>query len=152
MLGEEIDELRPVEREVAALESLRERHQHGRTALDRHIAVCHRALQRQHRRGAMQMRGIISQVLVGHEAEVVVAMWNLLFPAGIDDIHLRGDLIARAQPRLTGNGKCIVGVVVGEHLRGVQGELSARRSRSGRWRRVCRSGHRRPNPPHARRR
>ena len=28
------------------------------------------------------MSGIGGQVLVGHEAEVVVTMWNLLIPAG----------------------------------------------------------------------
>ena len=33
------------------------------------------------------MSGIGGQVLVGHGAEVVVTMWNLLIPAGIDDIH-----------------------------------------------------------------
>ena len=50
-------------------------------------------------------------------------MWNLLCPTGIDDIHLRGDLVARAQPRLTDDGERVVGVVVGEHLRGMQCKL-----------------------------
>src|SRR5882757_9064597 len=50
-------------------------------------------------------------------------MWNLLCPTGIDDINLRGDLISRAKPRLADDGKRIVGVVVGEHLRGMQCEL-----------------------------
>ncbi len=78
MLGEEVDELRPVERDVAAGEALRVRQQHGRAALHRHVAVGHRALQCQHRRGAVQVRRILREVLVRHEAEVIVAMRNLL--------------------------------------------------------------------------
>ena len=123
MFGEEIDELRPVEREVAALESLRERQQHGRTAFHRHVAVRHRTLQRQRCRCAVQVRGILGKMLGGNEAEVIVPMWNLPCATGVDDIHLRGDLVTRAQPRLAGDGKRVVGVVVGEHLRGMQREL-----------------------------
>ena len=67
--------------------------------------------------------GIFGQLFGGNEAEVIVAMWNLLCPTGIDDIDLRGDLISRAKPRLADNGKRIVGVIVGEHLRGMQCEL-----------------------------
>ena len=123
MLGEEFDEIRPVEGDVTALESLRERQQHGRAALDRHVAVRHRALQRHYRRRAVHVRGIPGQLFSGHKAEVIVTMWNLLRPTGIHDVHLRRDLVAGAQPRLTDDGKRVVRVVVGEHLRGMQREL-----------------------------
>ena len=53
VFGEELDELRPVERDVAAEEALRVGQQHRRPALDRHVAVGHRALQGEHRRRAV---------------------------------------------------------------------------------------------------
>ena len=69
------------------------------------------------------MRGVSRQVLDGDESEVVVAVWNLLLPNGIDDIDLRGDLVARAQPGLAHGGQRVVGVVLGEHVRRMQREL-----------------------------
>ena len=90
--------------------------------------------------------GYVDQMLIGHKAEVIVAVRNLLCPTGIDDIDLRGDLITRAQPGLADDGEGVVGVVVGEHLRGRAARASARRSRSGRWRRACRSGRRAASP------
>src|SRR5215475_2523060 len=69
------------------------------------------------------MRRVVDQMLIGHKAQVIVPMWNLLLSTGIDDIHLRGDLIARAQPGLAYDGEGVVGVVVGEHLRVVKREL-----------------------------
>ena len=57
------------------------------------------------------------------EAQVVVAVWNLRCATGIDDVDLGGDLVARTQPSLRDQGQRVVGVIVGEHLRGVQGEF-----------------------------
>ena len=68
VLGEEVDELGPVERDIPADEALRVGQEHGRAALDRHVAVRHRALQRQCRRHAVQMRGIRGQVLDGRRS------------------------------------------------------------------------------------
>ncbi len=69
------------------------------------------------------MRRILRQVLVGNEAQVIVAVRNLLCATGIDDVDLRGDLVARAQPGLADDGEGVVGVVLGEHLRCVQREF-----------------------------
>ena len=112
-----------VERHVAGGEPLRVRQQHRRPALQRHIAVRDRALQRQRRGHPVQVCGIGRQLVGVDEAQVVVAVWNLRCATGIDDVDLGGDLVARAQPSLRDQGQRVVGVVVGEHLRGVQGEL-----------------------------
>lgn len=66
---------------------------------------------------------VLREVLVGDEAEVIVAMRNLLCATGIDDVDLRGDLIARAQPGLADDCEGVVGVVLGEHVGCVQREL-----------------------------
>ena len=50
-------------------------------------------------------------------------MRNLRCATGIDDVDLGGDLVARAQPSLRDQRKRVVGVVVGEHLGGVQREF-----------------------------
>ena len=113
----------PVERDVAGGEPLRVRQQHRRSALQRHIAVRDRALQRQRRRHAVHMRGVGRQLVDVDEAEVVVAVRNLCRATGIDDIDLGGDLVARAQPGLRHQRECVVGVVLGEHLGCVQREL-----------------------------
>ncbi len=78
VFGEELDELGSVEGDVAAEEPLRVGQQHRRPALDRHIAVGDRALQGEHRRRAVHVRGVGGQVVGCDEAEVVVAMRNLL--------------------------------------------------------------------------
>ena len=62
------------------------------------------------------MRRIQRKVLVGDEAQMIVAMRNLLCATGVDDIDLRGDLVTRAKPRLADDGKGVVGVVVGNCL------------------------------------
>src|SRR6185312_6384536 len=63
VLGEEVDELGPVEGHVAAEELLRVGQQHRRPALDRHVAMSHCALQSQHRRRAVQVRRICRKVV-----------------------------------------------------------------------------------------
>ena len=93
VVGEVVDELGTVERDVPAGEALRVGQQHRRTALDGHVAVGDCALQRQHRRGAVKVRRIGGQC-PRDEAEVVVAVRHLRRPAGVDDVDLRGDLIA----------------------------------------------------------
>ena len=50
-------------------------------------------------------------------------MRNLCCATGIDDVDLGGDLVARTQPSLRDQCQRVVGVVVGEHLRGVQRQL-----------------------------
>ncbi len=69
------------------------------------------------------MCGVGRQLVDVDEAQVVVAVWNLRCATGIDDIDLGGDLVARTQPSLRDQGERVVGVIVGEHLRGVQGEF-----------------------------
>lgn len=69
------------------------------------------------------MRGILRKVLVGDEAEVKVAVRNLGVASGIDDVHLRGDLVAGTQPGLADDGEGVVRVVLGKHIRRVQREL-----------------------------
>ena len=123
VFGEELDELGAVERDVAAEELLRVGQQHRRAALDRHVAVGDRALQGEHRRHAMQMRRIGRQIVGCDEAEVVVAVRNLLLATGIDDVDLRGDLVAGAEPGLRDRRERVVGVVLGEYVGGVQREL-----------------------------
>lgn len=51
-----------------------------------------------------------------NESQVIVAMRNLLHPTGIDDVHLRDELITRAEPCLADDGERVVGVVLGEYL------------------------------------
>ena len=123
VFGEELHELGPVEGDVAAEEPLRVGQQHRRPALDRHVAMGHRALQGEHRRHPVQVRRVCGQVVGCNEAEVIVAMRNLLFATGIDDIDLRRELVARAKPGLGDDGERVVGVVVGEHVGGMQREL-----------------------------
>ena len=50
-------------------------------------------------------------------------MWNLRGATGIDDVHLRRDLIQRAQPALAYDGEDVVRVVLGEHIGGAQRQL-----------------------------
>ena len=83
VVGEVVDELGAVERDIAAEETLRVGQQHRRAAVQRHVAVRDRALQGQHRRRAVHMRGVGGQMVVRNEAEVVVAVRNLGSPPGL---------------------------------------------------------------------
>ena len=88
VLGEVVDELLLVERDVPANELLRVGQQHRGPALHRHVAVRDGALQRERCRHAVQMRGVGGQLVDVDEAEVVVAMRNLGGATGIDDVDL----------------------------------------------------------------
>ena len=58
------------------------------------------ALQRQHRRDPVDMRGVAFDHGRRLEAEMVVAVRDLRRAARIDDVELRGDLVGRAEPGL----------------------------------------------------
>ena len=73
-----------------------------------------RALQSQHRRQTMRMRGKALDLARSLEAHVIVAMGDLRLAARIDDIELRGDLIAGPEPRLADERDDRVAVIVGE--------------------------------------
>ena len=115
VLVEVRDELRPAPGQVAGLVLVRVREVHGRAALDRHVGVRDRALQGEHGREPVHVGREARCLLVGHEAEVVVAVRALRGPAGVDHVDLAGDLVARAEPRLGHQRQHLVGVVVGEH-------------------------------------
>jgi hypothetical protein len=123
VLGEEVDELGPVEGDVAAEELLRVGQQHRRPALDRHVAMSHCALQSQRRRRAVQVRRICRKVVGCDEAEMVVPMRNLLVATGIDDVNLRCHLVARTEPGLRHDVERVIGVVLGEDGGRVHGEF-----------------------------
>ena len=73
-----------------------------------------RALQRQHRRQAMRMRRKALDLSRGLEAHVIIAMGDLRLAARIDDIELRGDLIAGPEPRLADERDDRVAIIGGE--------------------------------------
>ena len=56
-------------------------------------------------RHPVHVRGIGRQLVGVDEAEVVVAVRNLRCATGIDDVDLRGDLVARAEPGLARPGR-----------------------------------------------
>ena len=91
---EVVGELRPVAGEVARRVLLRVRQVHRRAGLDRHVAVGDRALQGQHRREPVHVRRVGRRLVERHEAEVVVAVRDLRRAARVDDVDLRGDLVA----------------------------------------------------------
>ncbi len=83
----------------------------------------HRPLQGQHLGEGVHVGGVLRAHLVGLEAEVVVAVHRLPLAAGVDDVDLRGDLVARAQPSRGGEGDDVVGVVGHERLGVGDGQL-----------------------------
>ena len=83
----------------------------------------HRALQGQHRRRAVHVRRVGGKVVGRHEAQVIVAVRNLLLATGIDDVDLRRELVAGTEPGLRDDGERVVGVVLREYVGGMQREL-----------------------------
>ncbi len=75
------------------------------------------ALQRQHRRQPMGMRGEARQHIRRLESHVIVAMRLLGLAARIDDVDLRGDLIAGAEPGLAHQRGRGIAVVAREQVR-----------------------------------
>ena len=102
-----------------------------------------RALQRQHRRQPVGMRGEALDLLRRLESHVIVAMRRLRRAAGIDDIDLRGDLVAgcRATPRSPARPRCWRSSARTAADRA--GRAFPARSRCGRWRRAWRNDRRR---------
>ena len=74
--------------------------QHRRPRLDRHIDVGHGALQGEHGRQRMDVHRVALCLLIGHEAEVVVAVGRLWGnAAGVDHVELGGHLVRRLRAR-----------------------------------------------------
>ena len=110
-------ELRSVIGEVAGVVLVRVRQIHRGTALHRHVRVRDGTLQGQRGRQTVDVCGECARLRLTHEAEVIVAVRGLSGAAGIDDVDLRGHLVARTQPGNADQVDEVVGVVGGKRLR-----------------------------------
>ena len=97
--------------------------QAGRPGLHRHLRVRDRALEGEEHRGLVHGDGVAGGVLVGEEAEVVVAVRPLGVAARVDHVDLRRHPVARAQPRLAHHVEHGVGEVVDVDVRRLLGQL-----------------------------
>jgi len=87
------------------------------------VPVRDRSLQGERRGEAVDVGRVAGGLLLGHEAEVVVAMGGLRRAAGVDDVHLRRDLVTGTQPRHRYQVQDVVGIVVDERPRVVERQL-----------------------------
>ena len=76
----------------------------------------HGTLEREDGRQAVGVTGILLRHLIGHEADVVVAMRCLGRPSRVDHVDLRADLVDRPEPGEGGQVDHLARVVVDEHL------------------------------------
>ena len=114
MLGEVFDELGAAPRQVAQLVLVGVGQVHGGAGLGAHVAVGDGALQGEQRRQPVGLEGELLGFVVGEEAHVVVAVGVLGLAAGIDHVHLLGQLVAGSQPGLAGHRHRVGAVVVDE--------------------------------------
>ena len=102
-----------------------------RPAFHRHIGMGHGPLQRQDRRQLVHVHGETGGLLVGHEPQVVVPVNGLGGPARVDQVDLRCDLVARAEPGDRHPGQNVVGEVLDEYVRVTDGQLAQRIPKTG---------------------
>ena len=114
MPGEVLPELGAAPCQVAQLVLVGVGQVHGGAGLGTHVAVGDGALEGEQRRKPVGLEGELLGLVVGEEAHVVVAVGVLGLPAGVDHVHLLGQLVAGAEPGLAGHRHRVGAVIVDE--------------------------------------
>ena len=126
VLGEVLDELGTAPCQVAQLVLVGVGQVHGGAGLGAHVAVGDGALEGEQRRQPVGLEGELLGLVVGEEAHVVVAVGVLGLAAGVDHVHLLGQLVAGSQPGLASHRHRVGAVVVDEGVGVGHGQLLER--------------------------